>query len=126
MPRVKGIDGRFSATPFQIESETEAAWLAGLLEGDGSFGAYTNGFGVRFPVIQFVNTDKLLIDTVAKMLGTGNRISVTRSASRKGEKDCFRCDISGRIKVPQVLRLLLPHLRGEKRVKVLRIIEEFQ
>ena len=45
----------------------EIAWLAGLLEGEGSFGAYVKGS--QSPCIQFSMCDKDVLERAANMLG---------------------------------------------------------
>jgi hypothetical protein len=124
MPKFRNPkDGRYTATPFFINSETDAAWLAGLLEGDGSFGIYKNGVGYKYPCIQFVNTDLELLDAVAKMLGCGNRVRA--KPHKEGFADMFRMTVTGIEKAPAICRKLLPYLKGRKRNIALQIVEEF-
>jgi hypothetical protein len=93
------------------------------IRGDGSFGIYKNGKGVKFARIQFVNTDLSLIKEVARLLGTGEGYEVPHD--HIGNKTVYRVTVSAKDKIITTLKMMLPFIKGQKKETVKRILEEF-
>ena len=116
---------------------TDKAWLAGVIEGDGSIGMgfhqqhdrKKNGsraFAVK-PAITFANQDMKLIERVAFLLesitGKVPRIKEERSNYPNG-RGCVQLYLTGMQAVDEVLRALLPYFVGDKLSKA-RLLQRF-
>ena len=84
-------------------------WVAGILEGEGSFGFYRGS-----PCIQVQMTDKDVIERVASILGLNMRSPWVR---KDGHKPVWSCVASGK-KAAQWMMTLLPILGERRREKV--------
>jgi len=115
------------SNPVNIKSSIEAAWLAGMLEGDGSFGIYEYLYRIphRFPVIQFINTDKTLLNKVKNLIGARSIINTNAGNGFGRKKICYGCKISGSKNPIELIRIILPYMIGEKRKIAEEIIKEF-
>lgn len=91
-------------------ANVETAWLAGLLEGDGSFERVKNGVKTVAPTIRIAMLDKDIIERVAKIFGT----PVYSYLTPKGDKLMWRTQLSKREKLKPILEAILP-LMGERR-----------
>lgn len=78
---------------------TEEIWLAGVLEGDGSFGLHKNGPGSYIPAIRLAMLDKDVVERFANLFGA----NVNSYLTPKGDKVMWRCYIYKREKVQPFL-----------------------
>jgi len=97
-------------------SDTDAAWLAGLLEGEGHF--TVSGKSVCIGVEM---SDKDIIDRVKSTVGAGN---LTGPRLRKNYKPLYTWRLTMRPEIEQLAVYLLPHM-GERRTKQLVLMLGF-
>lgn len=90
----------------------QIAWLAGLLEGDGSFELSKNGRNVdeRIPRIRLQMLDKDIVERVANMWSG----TVTSGLTPKGDKIIYKTTMARRAVLEDLLPKLLPYM-GERR-----------
>lgn len=90
---------------------TDAAWLAGLIDGEGTIGVYknSNGHGGRFVqyTLQVVNTHVGALRRCRKISGVG---SVNPKWRAKQHKPCWAWKVSSQRDIIAVLEQVLPHL----------------
>jgi hypothetical protein len=108
-------------------SELDLAWLAGLLEGEASFGLYhVRAAGGKYhslqPRIALAMTDEDVVRRVGKL--TGYNVA-EKKMSKSGRQNVWRCDISG-VKAIRWMLKLFPHLGIRRKNKVLCVIAEWQ
>lgn len=113
----------------QQERPFEAlSWLAGILEGEGCFqmtkakyGKYTR----YYPRVTLVNTDILMLDTVAQIFKS-NKIGF-HIHTRQRTKNCkptMAFTIQGIKRAAKLLPLIIPHMRSKKR-KAAELLYEY-
>lgn len=108
-------------------SETDIAWLAGILEGEGCFSLANRGIGrKRSPRIFLKMTDKDVIERAALMMGVAcRRVTTPNQMAREQagtHKPVFLAQANGD-RCRLVMRLVLKHM-GERRTK--RILESLE
>lgn len=97
----------------------EAAWVAGLLEGEGSF-VLTLSHGVRKGRVSMQLTDLDVLQRLVRITGAGRLHQVTRN-NRPDRKPCWGWAINARAD----MRALLPQVRpflGERRCHQLDVV----
>jgi hypothetical protein len=90
---------------------TDLAWLAGLLEGEGSFMRPIPS-APRLPIVQLQMTDRDVVERAARLMG----LSTWRNKSLKREdhgKDCWATRVNG-TRARELMIQLRP-LMGERR-----------
>lgn len=106
-------------------NEIDLAWLAGLLEGEGSFFMQRNTqpSGVyRYPFITVNMTDRDVIERVAEIFdSTVYEFKHIYGASRK---QAYRTQINGS-RAAELMRLLLPHMGKRRSEKISEILTEY-
>lgn len=125
------VDNKVMKRPFKVVNiklnDVQIAWLAGLLEGEASFGIdarsslrYKNSTCPPAPTIQLSMVDEDVIAKVAKMLCKDyfcpNRKTVTG-------KQVYKISIQSRPILTYLLPLLLPHLSQRRVIQVNRQID---
>jgi len=104
----------------------EAAWLAGVIDGEGSIGIYDYGKEGRRILIQLSNTDKKFIEEARRIIGCGSQIIRTRwHKSHKGRKQMYSFSLKGSGRCYWVLKQIIPFLII-KRSKAFKIIHELE
>lgn len=99
--------------------DTDLAWLAGLLEGEGCFffgKKVSRRVGVRLPPvvkIQLKMTDLDVVCRAAALMGA--RDPITYSKPTVAGKPIYECFVSG-VAAKDIMFLLLPHM-GERRTE---------
>jgi len=103
-------------------TEVELAWLAGIVDGEGTVGiSRTNNKTQAHPYLrphfQVVNTDMRIIDKTAQIIRdiVGKRVSVV--VSNKGGKGCkrgYRIKVSTQWELLLLLPTLMPHLVAKR------------
>lgn len=109
-----------------MASEAEIAWLAGILEGEGSFWMLTShvsGKQYRYPKIAVTMTDRDVIEGVAALIG-GSVYSVPPSRSQPDRLPAFRAQASG-ANAAEWMRLLHPWLGARRRAKIDEVLAEY-
>ena len=90
-------------------SDTDAAWLAGLLEGEGSFFASRRENKLR-GTVSMQSSDQDVIDRVQRITGTGNITHVLR----ENRKPVWGWALCAKADVVALMHRMLP-LMGERR-----------
>lgn len=116
--------------------ETELAWLAGFLEGEGTIAVYPVGKGLRwfYPRIHINNSDKRLLERCREIITKywGTRATVREWAqpsenrgSIKGTnfKQMYQLTFVGRW-VYDALKALLPYMVGGKKDRVKEMLKK--
>lgn len=98
----------------------ETVWLAGLLEGDGSFLMSKNGKDCFIPRIKISMLDEDVIEKVASIFGS----TVTKSLTPKGDKVMFTTSIAKASIVEPMLKSLYPFM-GKRRKQQIEIMFEY-
>ena len=100
-------------------NEVEAAWAAGIFEGEGCFGVYPNGGGYWKPVTKVEMTDEDVVGRFHALTGFGN---VYAKAGRGGRKDSWVWLASKWDDTVSLVSALLPHLGGRRSAAALNIL----
>lgn len=88
----------------------DIAWLAGLLEGEGSFELSKNSPNTRIPRIRLAMLDKDIVEKAAGFLQS----SITTYLTPKRNKTMYRTTIAKKEILIDLLPKLLPYM-GERR-----------
>ncbi len=96
-------------------THTDLVWLAGLLEGEGSFDLHRG----RYPRIRLGMTDRDVVGRAATLMGAGIRLSLRRAPLTS----TWHTEISG-VRATELLRLLLPHMGARRSGKIAAILAE--
>lgn len=116
-------------------TETDKAWLAAMIEGEGhismGFHKYNGAKGRRRfavkPTIGFANQDELLIEKVASLIkAIGAKGTLIREVRGHYEhsRNSMKVTLCGMTAVLRVLENLIPYLVGSKVAKA-RLLAEF-
>jgi len=111
-------------------SEADLAWVAGVIEGDGSVFIEKNrncGKGHRYdcPTITVVMGDRKVVEEIKKILGGRVYLSERKGVNRSGiprHRDMWKGTVTW-ISAERNAAMLLPYVRGEKREKLKEIID---
>lgn len=107
-------------------SDLEIAWLAGLLEGEGSFNltGYRTGAAKTSPVIQLAMTDYDVVSRAATLMARfgGNGDICNQTRQEKTTKQCYRFRISGAAAV-DLMRAIAPHMGIRRQIRILELIQ---
>jgi hypothetical protein len=98
-------------------SPENAAYIAGIVDGEGCIYLHTGGFIGRRSyrprwVVTITNTNKNLIDWLHDKIGTGN-ISLV-SSNPLGVKPCYNYQIASQQNIVALLIQLLPYLKVKR------------
>lgn len=116
IPYKKSMTYKFDLT------ETEVAWLAGLLEGEGSF-LDAPPSSPRSPRLVVSMTDLDVIERVAKCFGVSYVKNDRRNPDRW--KTCYVVKISG-TRAMAMMKLLYPYMGQRRRQKIDEILEKYK
>jgi hypothetical protein len=103
--------------------ETELAWIAGIIEGEGTVTLKTGSTrsGNNFPTLRVVMTDEDVIRSLHRITGLGNIHYQVREDTEKGNKrkDTWIWAVAARDEVRNILEQILPwmHSRRTERIK---------
>lgn len=100
----------------------EAAWLAGIIDSDGSIGLYDYGREGRRVQIQIANVCPQFLKAIRKLIGCGSLVNHVPSLSHKGRQPMFNYSIKGSCRCYRVLTQIEPFLivKREKARSILR------
>lgn len=104
-------------------TETDRAWLAGIVDGEGCISLFTNqerdGSTKLKPVVNFVNTDMGIVNKALSILEQGNVTPyiVKRVHKNTKHRDCIEVKTTSQIQIKKWLELVLPYLFGIKKQK---------
>jgi hypothetical protein len=107
--------------------KSEAAWLAGVIDGEGSIGLYDYGREGRRAMIQLANTNKSFVDRARELIGCGSGINRSQwHKSHKGRKVMFMYSLKGSNRCYHLLKQIVPFLiiKRQKALDIIRELEE--
>lgn len=90
-------------------SRDDLLWLAGLLEGEGTFDAHRG----KYPRIRLAMTDRDIVGRAASLMDSTIRLSLHRAPN----KPTWHTELSG-VRAAQIMRLLLPHMGSRRSGKI--------
>lgn len=94
--------------------ETEKAWLAGIIDADGSI-TLTPAGRFRKPLIVVDNTDRGILDELFRLLRSGKIVKKKRYKENHSQAWSWR--VYGTDRIIEFLNQLLPYLRNTKKKK---------
>lgn len=105
--------------------EWEAAWLAGVIDSDGSFGLYDYGREGRRVLIQVANVDQFFLQRVKEVIGCGSSVLHIPSLSHKGRRPMYNFALKGSARCYWVLDQIAPYLiiKQDKAIEILTELE---
>lgn len=109
-------------------SDAEVGWLAGLLEGEGSFlmdRCHVGGREYRYPKIVVSMTDRDVIEHAARLLGDNKVYPLPPSKQPESRKPAFRAHVSG-WKAAELMRQIYPWLGQRRRTRIDAILSEYE
>lgn len=98
-------------------TDADLIWLAGLLEGEGTFDMHKN----KYPRIRVGMTDRDVVGRVATLLGTSIRMTI----SKVGYKSSYHAELSGQRAADMMWRLL-PHMGARRSSKIGEILGRYE
>lgn len=93
-------------------SSSEIGWVAGLLEGEGSFIVVRNG---TRPRVQMQSTDEDVLLKLRAVLGAGRICPISQRANRK---QCWAFALNTRDDIDLLLRQIYPMMGARRRVQI--------
>jgi hypothetical protein len=117
-------DIRSEPIPLEKATPQEVAWLAGLMEADGSMLLLKTTDDRKIfasPHIMFSGTDRTLVEPVALLIGSG--IYVLKHAKEK-RKPIFKAGRTGASAL-KVLKQIMPYMKGTKAARARWMLERF-
>lgn len=111
-------------TSLPVVSDLDVAWLAGLLEGEGTFLMYRNHVGgrvYRYPKVAVNMTDEDIIERVAALFGT--KVYVMPQYV-EGRKQQWRAHATGS-NAAAWMRRLYPLLGQRRRARIDEVLAEY-
>lgn len=104
----------------------EAAWLAGVIDGEGSIGLYDYGREGRRVMLQLSNTNKDFVERTREIIGCGSKANRSKwHKSHKGRKTMFMYSLKGSNRCYHLIKQLIPFLIIKKQ-KAINIISELE
>lgn len=97
--------------------ESDLIWLAGLLEGEGTFDLHKQ----KYPRIRVGMADRDVVGRAATLMGSSIRMSI----STVGNKAMFHAELSG-AKAAEIMWLLLPHMGTRRSAKIGEILGRYE
>ena len=108
--------------------DADLAWLAGILEGEGSFMIRKNGVGGKiylYPTIAVSMTDQDVIDRVAAFFGTSvYEMPKYRRAGYANPKQQWKATLTGS-RAAAMMQALLPWMGRRRSQKIAEILTEY-
>ncbi|AWY06664.1 endonuclease [Microbacterium phage Zeta1847] len=101
-------------TPTAILGTNEdVVWLAGLLEGEGTFDAHRR----KYPRIRLGMTDRDVVGRAASLMGCGIRLTLKPAPM----SPTFHAEISGE-RAARIMRELLPHMGARRSGRIAEVL----
>ena len=112
----------------QMSSE-ECAWLAGVIDGEGSIGLYDYGREGRRVMMQVTNTNEEFVAKARMLVGAGSSVMrcyyTSKLAKEPRKLPIYQWGLKGSIRCIEVLKQIAPYLIIKK-TKALNIIKEVE
>ena len=106
-------------------SSADLSWLAGLLEGEGSFMMSRNHVAGRvyhYPKVVVTMTDEDVVQRAASLFET--KVNVVSGTKKENRLQQYRAQISGS-RAAQLMKDLLPHMGGRRSAKIQEILAAY-
>ena len=113
-------------------TDTELAWLAGIIEGEANFGMYRaktrwTKRPTKYFYLEITNSDVKLIQYLEQLLG--NKAVLKKRKKEWGDnpercKPCWRITISNK-KAKDIIEAVLPFMKGGKKEKAEKCLREY-
>lgn len=94
-------------------SRDDVLWLAGLLEGEGSFDLHRG----RYPRVRVAMTDRDVVGRAATLMGCGVRLSIRPAPYRA----MWHAEVSG-ARAVEVMRSILPHMGARRSGRIAQVL----
>lgn len=91
----------------------DVLWLAGLLEGEGTFDAHRG----KYPRIRLAMTDRDVVGRAASLMDTKLRLSLHPAPA----KATWHSELSGP-RAAEIMREILPHMGARRSAKIAEIL----
>lgn len=105
----------------------EAAWLAGVIDGEGSIGLYNYGKEGRRVLIQMSNTSEDFVKRMREIIGAGSSVRRYKwHKTHKGRKVIYYYSLKGSNRCYKILKQIIPFLviKKQKALDIIRELEE--
>lgn len=93
--------------------ERDLLWLAGLLEGEGTFDAHRG----RYPRIRLGMTDRDVVGRAATLMGSGVRLTLRHAP----KQPTWHTEISGP-RAEAIMRAILPHMGARRSGRIAEVL----
>ncbi len=106
--------------------ETEAAWLAGAIDADGSIGYHDYGKEGRRISIRLYSTTPAFVERAIEVIGFGTMHVRKHKDGHLGTKDMYFLETKGSIRCYPILKEMLPWLivKRERAESILQEVEQ--
>lgn len=94
-------------------SRDDLLWLAGLLEGEGTFDAHRG----KYPRIRLAMTDRDIVGRAASLMDAKIRLSLHAAPA----KPTWHAEISGE-KAAEIMRLILPFMGARRSARIAEVL----
>lgn len=91
----------------------DVIWLAGLLEGEGTFDSHRG----KYPRIRLAMTDRDIVGRAASLMDSTIRLSLHQAPA----KPTWHTELSGE-KAAAIMRLILPHMGARRSGKIAQVL----
>ena len=103
-----------TAAPTAIHGDhDDLLWLAGLLEGEGTFDAHRG----RYPRIRLAMTDRDVVGRAASLMDTGVRLSLREAPA----SPTWHAELSG-ARAAAIMAELLPHMGARRSQRIAEVL----
>lgn len=108
--------------------DTDVAWLAGLLEGEGSFGLYSSKGQKAYGVIALEMTDLDVVRRAAELMEVGDRVNEVTSPTKLRRQAAGQAQRSYRVYANgangrRAMTLILPFMGQRRAAKITEILK---
>ena len=125
-PRINGdIDLRKQTVQrTKVMSLTDAAYLAGIIDGEGSVGVWKNGV-YRIAAVHVANTDKGLMVWLRRTVGKAGYLHPKLDDGFGRTKPCYDWSVQAQIDVLSLLKQVAPYMviKRNKAQKAIEFLE---
>lgn len=102
--------------PARLDNERDVIWLAGLLEGEGTFDLHRG----KYPRVRVGMTDRDVVGRAATLMGANLRLSL-----RFGQQSTWHAEVTGETAVA-VMTALLPHMGSRRSGKIAEVLAHYR
>lgn len=107
-----------------MPSETDKAWVAGLIDGDGCLSLSTGNSSFRKPILVVDNTDMEILDELKRLYGGG---LVKKRRREDHHRQAWSWRVYGASQIIALLVDVLPYMHcPSKRARAWMLVEEYR